>query len=242
MDNSLKKSIIVGIFLFVIISFLYVYEYSQTKQPQRTFSVSAEGKEVVIPNIAELTIGLINDGSDLAKLQQENADKFNRIINFLKNQGIADKDVKTGNYSISPKYRYDKVTEIVGYTISQNVSVKIRDLKNIGEILNGVVQNGANNIYGLNFIVDDEKSYLDRAREKAIEEAKGKARKIAETAGFKLGKIINITESSGYFPPYSYYSVFSEKVGSGGELSVQPKIESGSQEIKISVTITYEIR
>lgn len=239
MDKTLKNSIIAGIFLLVIALFWFVYEYSKTIQPKRTFSVSAEGKEIIIPNIAEVRIGLISEGKDLVELQKENSEKFNKVINFLKSQGIEEKDIKTENYSITPKYRYDKVTEIVGYTINQSLSVKIRDLKKVGEILNGVVQHGANNIYGLNFTIDDEKIYLDKAREKAIKEAKEKAEKIAKTAGFRLGKIVNITESSGYLPPHS---IFLKEMGIGGESGIVPQIEPGSQEIKISVTITYEIK
>lgn len=240
MDKALRNSIILGIFLLVTAAFWFVYEYSKTITPQRTFSVTGEGKEIVIPNIAEIRIGLISEGKDLVKLQKENSEKFNRVINFLKSQGIEEKDIKTENYSITPKYRYDKVTEIVGYTINQSLSVKIRDLKKVVEILSGAVQNGANNIYGPNFTIDDEKVYLDKAREKAIKEAKEKAEKIAKAAGFRLGKIVNIIESSGYLQPP--YPLILKEMGVGGESNIPPQIEPGSQEIKISVTITYEIK
>lgn len=237
MDKSLQSSIIAGIFLFILTTFWFVYEYSKTIQPQRTFSVSAEGKEIAIPNIAELKIGLISEGKNLVEVQKENTKRFNLVINFLKEQGINEKDIRTENYSITPKYRYDKVMEIVGYTVSQNLSVKVRDLNKVGVILGGAVKNGANNVSGPNFTVEDEKVYLDKARENAIKEAKEKAEKIAKAAGFRLGKIISITESL-YTPPPVYFGVATEKA----ESIPTPKIEPGSQEIKITVTITYEIK
>ncbi len=240
MDNTLKNSIIAGIFLFVISIFWFVYEYSKTAFPQRTFMVSAEGKEIVIPNIAELRIGLISEGKNLVEVQKENTERFNRVINFLKGQGINEKDIKTENYSINPKYRYDKVTEIIGYTVSQTLIVKVRDLNKIGAILSGAVENGANNVSGPNFTVEDEKVYLDKAREKAIKEAREKAEMIAKTAGFRLGKIISINESS--YTPIPIYMKTLEMGAGGAEVMPMPSIEPGSQEIRITVTLTYEIK
>jgi len=240
MDKSLKNSIIISLFLFVIATFWFVYEYSKTHQPQRTFTVTGEGKEVTIPNIAEIRIGVITDGKDLKNLQQENSNKMNKIINFLKEQGIETKDIKTENYSITPKYDYKTSPyQIVGYTINQNLVVKVRDLTKIGEILEGAVQNGANNVSGPNFTIDEPEVYLAKAREKAILDAKEKAERIAKVAGFKLGKIVSISEYSAPQPIPLYLKSIS--IG-GGETETIPQIEPGSQEIKVQVNITFEIK
>ncbi|GIW67616.1 MAG: outer membrane protein [Candidatus Parcubacteria bacterium] len=240
MDQNLKNSIIISLFLFVIAIFWFVYEYKNINQPQRTFSVTGEGKEVAVPNIAEIRIGVITDGKDLKNLQQENSNKMNKIINFLKEQGIVDKDIKTENYSITPKYDYRTSSyQIVGYTISQNLVVKIRDLTKIGEILDGVVKRGANNVSGPNFTIDESESYLAKAREKAILNAKEKAEIIAKIAGFKLGKIVSISEYSS-FPSIPLYSKYVGTSGDEGETI--PQIEPGSQEIKVQINITFEIR
>lgn len=242
-NKNFQNIILVEIFIFILICFWFVYEYSKNINPQRTFSVTGEGKEIVIPNIAEVRIGLITEGNDLIKIQEESSKKFNKVIEFLKSKGIDNKDIKTEDYSITPKYKYDKVTTIIGYTISQNLSVKIRDLKKINEILAGVVKNGANNIYGPNFTIDEEKIYLEKAREKAIIEAKEKALKISKLAGFRLGKILTITEN--IYQPYPVYSFDIGQTigGAGGERKeIVPQIEPGSKEIKLYVTITYEIK
>jgi uncharacterized protein YggE len=241
MDKTLKPTIIIGILIFSFSLLWFVYEYGKSRPELRTFSVSGEGKEVVVPNIAEIRIGVISEGKDLTELQKENSEKMNKIINFLKEKGIDEKDIQTENYSVSPKYDYSKSPyRIVGYTISQDLKVKIRDLSKIGEVLSQTVNYGANNVSGPNFTVDDKEVYIEKAREKAIKDAKEKAEKIAKTAGFKLGKIVSIIESS----PYEPYPVMLKEMGVGGESLpvVQPQIQSGSQEIKVQVNITFEIK
>jgi uncharacterized protein YggE len=239
MDEKLKNLIIIGLFLFMVAVFWFVYEYSKINQPQRTFSVTGEGKEVVIPNIAEIRIGVVTQGKNLADLQNSNTEKVNKIINFLKEQGIDSKDIKTENYSITPNYDY-KISpyQIVGYTINQNLLVKVRDLNKIGQILERAVQDGANNVSGPNFTVDEPEVYLEKAREKAIQSAKEKAQKIAQTAGFRLGKIVSINESPESVPIPFYSLGLSEKAMPASV----PQIEPGSREIKASISITYEIK
>ncbi len=238
MDRSLKITIIIGILVLSFSALWYVYEYSQTKPNLRTFTVVGEGKEIAIPNVAEIRIGVITEGQDLKILQKDNAEKMNKIINFLKEVGIDEKDIKTENYSVSPKYDYYKYPyKIVGYKISQDLKVKIRDLNKIGEILSQVVNYGANNISGPNFTVDEPEIYLEKAREKAIKNAKEKAEKIARSNGFRLGKIITIFEST----PYDFYPTMLKEAG-GAETVPITQIEPGSQEIKVQVNITYEIK
>jgi uncharacterized protein YggE len=235
MDKTLKTTIIIGILIFSFSILWFVYEYSKSRPELRTFSVSGEGKEIVVPNIAEIRIGVISEGKDLTELQKENSEKMNKIINFLKEKGINEKDIQTENYSVSPKYDYSKPPyRIVGYTISQDLKVKVRDLSKVGEILSQAVNYGANNVSGPSFTVDDKEVYLERAREKAIKNAKEKAEKIAKFAGFKLGKIVSITESSSYEP----YPIMLKEMGD----SEIPQIQPGSQEIKVQVNIIFEIK
>ncbi|GIW66955.1 MAG: SIMPL domain-containing protein [Candidatus Parcubacteria bacterium] len=241
MNNSFKFLVIIILFLFILASFWFVYEYVKINQPQRILVIIGEGKETVVPNVAKINIGVITEGDSLESLPEENLSKMNKIINFLKEQEIDDKDIKTENYSITPKYDYSiSPSRIIGYTINQNLSVKVRDLNKIGNILNGVVQQGANNVYGPYFTVDEPEVYLAKAREKAILNAKQKAEIIAKTAGLKLGKIININEYSIPQTIYSYSNGFGGFVDS--ELEKVPQIKPGSQEIETKITITFEIK
>ena len=239
MDKKLQYSIIAGIFILSFSALWYVYEYQKSKPVTSTFTVTGEGKEIVVPNVAEIRIGIITEGQDLISLQKENTEKMNKIIKFLKGKGIDEKDIQTTNYSVNPKYDYSKAPyKIIGYTINQELRVKIRDLNKINEILSQAVNYGANNVSGPTFTVDDEKIYLDKAREKAIQDAIEKAQKISKLAGFKLGKIISILEMK----PGEIYPMplmLKEAGGAGAEI---PQIEPGSNEIKLQVNITFEIK
>ena len=241
------------LFLFIIAIFWYVSVYSRSVVPERTFTVSGEGKVVAVPDIAELSIGVLTEGGkNLTELQKQNTEKINRIIFYLKEQGIDQKDIKTEYYNISPRYQstpcplylqtYPEIirpcppSEIIGYSISQNISVKVRDLSKAGDILAQAVERGANTVYGPNFTIDDPIGFQNQAREEAIKEARGKAKSIAKAGNFRVGKLVSINE--GFSGPIPFFGVEAKEVsGAGG-----PIIEPGSQEIIINVTLTYEIK
>ncbi|GIW65582.1 MAG: hypothetical protein KatS3mg094_101 [Candidatus Parcubacteria bacterium] len=244
MDKTLRNSIIVFLFSFLIICFWFAYEYSKNVKVKRLITVIGEGEEIVTPNIAEIRIGIITKGEDLKTIQEENDNKINKIIDFIKSNGIDSKDIKTENYTIHPDYDYNTYpSQIIGYSISQNLKVKIRDLNKISNILKKVVSEyGANDVYGPDFTVDEIENYLEKAKEKAILNAKEKAEKIAKTAGVKLGRIISISESS--ISGRDLSSFYNSAGRGGGEYIIQssPKIEPGSQEIKTQVSVIFEIK
>ncbi|MFH1401446.1 MAG: SIMPL domain-containing protein [Parcubacteria group bacterium] len=249
----LGTALIIAVFIFAIGYLCYVGAYSKSIQPSsyRSFQVSGEGKITAIPDIAQFTFSVITEGGkDIAALQQDNTSKTNKAIDFLKAQGVEAKDIKTTGYNLSPKYQYYNCprpetgivpcppADIVGYTITQTVSVKIRDFTKIGTALGGVVENGANSVSSISFTIDDQTALENQARDKAIAEARKKAQLVAKAGGFKVGKLIYIDE--GYTPYYGY--------GLGGDMklesvpSVAPIIEPGSQEIIINIILRYEIK
>lgn len=225
----------------------------------RSFTVQADGNAIAIPDIAEFSFSVLTEGGkDLGALQKENTEKANRAIAFLKENKVDGKDIKTSQYSITPRRKYFNCSprvlgtggevaeecpppEIVGYTITQSVSVKIRDFTKTGDIVSGVVKNGANETSGLTFTVDDPTRVQNEARAEAIEKAQAKAKSIAKAAGFGLGRLISISEG-GYYPTPRIYSAKAEALGMGGDAISAPSIEPGSEEVTINVTLTYEIR
>lgn len=251
-QNILGIAIIAALLLFVAASFWYVNSFSASVAPQRSFQVQGEGKVVVLPDVAQISFGVLTEGgTNISELQKQNTEKANRIINFLKDQGIDDKDIKTQQYNISPRYEYFSCPrplgqetkpcpppEIVGYTISQSISVKVRKMDMVGDILAGVVARGANNISGPTFTIDDPKALQQQAREKAIAEAKQKAEDIAKAGGFQLGKLLSLQEGVSMPSPILPMARFAE----GSIEEAAPEIEPGSQEITVSVTLTYEIQ
>jgi uncharacterized protein len=265
MMNSKIKDFIgviagVGIIGFVLIAWMYVDAFSKSIEPSsfRSFAVSAEGDIVTIPDVAQFTFSVITQGgANIASLQQDNTEKTNKAINFAKAQGVEDKDIKTQNFSLQPRYQHFSCprsfsgeaepcppSEIVGYTINQTVQVKVREQNfvNIGTIVSGVVDNGANSVSQLVFTIDDRDKSESDARAEAIEKAKEKAKAVAKAGGFKIGRLLSIQESGSPFYP-AYRQAFDAGFGgAAAESAPAPSIEPGSQEVKVNVTLVYEIQ
>lgn len=233
----------------------YVAVYARSTLPGRTFFSTAESKVVAVPDVAEINFGVLTEGGkDLANLQRENAEKTNRISAFLKERGVGDKDIKTQSYAVTPRYQYFSCppprqggapiacppSEITGYSIQENVMVKVRDLNKAGDILAGVVEKGANTVGGLSFTVDDPTKLEDKAREEAMVKARAKAEVMAKAGGFRLGKLISVSEGFNS-PPTPFAEGMAMKESMGGA-SAAPAIQPGSQEIRVEVTLTYEMR
>lgn len=255
MNNKIKNylgiAIIMALLIIAYTAVSYVRTYSKSIQPSsfRSFSVSAEGKIVAVPDVAQFTFGVKTEGSlNIADLQTENTKKVNQAIDFVKSNGVDSKDIKTTNYSLNPRYQYYSCPEkggacpppdIVGYTVSQTVSVKIRDFKKIGDILAGVIQNGANEVSSLSFTIDDQTLVQDQARNEAIAKARTRALSVAKAGGFRLGRLLSIEE--GTTPVYYDYAMKSAGVGGEAAPAVPPIIEAGSQEVTVTMTLRYEI-
>lgn len=253
--------VFIGIVLlaFSYASISYVRSYGDSLDPSltRSFSVSGEGKVVAVPDIAQFSFSIITEGgSSIASLQKTNTEKANAIIDFIKSKDVAKEDIKTQGYSVSPRYQYYNCSprpysgegtvepcpppEIVGFTITQDVSVKVRNFDITGDLLAGVVEHGASAVSHLSFTVDDPTALEQQAREEAIEKAKEKARATARAGGFRLGKLLSLNE--GGFTPIYYKGLETAYAGGrGGELPA-PTIEPGSQEITINVTLVYQIK
>lgn len=272
MNTTLKNVIGAAAVVVALLSgysyYRYVSSYGESIQPSsfRSFSVSGEGKVVAVPDVAQFSFSVITQGgTDIAGLQKQNTGKTNGIIAFLKSKGIDDKDVKTTGYNLDPRYQYyscrtqpvpvDSANaqsspspcpppDIVGYTISQNVQVKIRDFGKIGDTLGGVVQKGANNVSQLSFTIDDPTKVQADARAQAIQKAREKANEVAQAAGFSIGRLLDIQEGSNY--PYPMYNEsYAAGLGGGGgamKAVPAPVIAAGSQEVVIDVTLRYEIK
>lgn len=250
-------AIIIALMAGAYAAISFVNSYSRSIQPSsfRSFSVFGEGKVIAIPDVAQFSFGvIIQGGKDIAKIQKENTDKVNKAIEFLKSKNVDSKDIKTQNYSLDPQYQYYECRfaagetkpcpppVIVGYSISQNVSIKVRDFSKIGDTLSGVIQNGANSVSQLSFIIDDSNELKNQARAEAIEKAIKKAKSIAKAGGFELGRLLSIEE--GGYNPQSIYS-YAKGMGMGSvsaDSASVPSIEPGSQEININVNLKYEIK
>ena len=209
------------------------------------FTVSATGKVTAIPDIAMITIGVHTEAKETAAgAVKENTELMNKIVEALKGIDIEKKDITTTSYKLNPVYDWtDKSGRTLkGYEIRQNVTIKIRDLDNIGKAIQVTTEEGANQIGGISFTIDDPEELRKEAVKIAITKAKEKAEDLSSAAGLKLGKLINMYESQEYYPEVRTNKVyFDEAVGLGGGIP-EPTIEAGEQEIQVEVTLVYEVK
>ncbi len=211
----------------------------QSLQYKNTILVSGEGKVFAKPDIGQVSLSVISDALTVASAQKDNTDKMNKITSAMKEAGIKEEDLKTANYNISPRYQYSAgKSTIIGYEVTQTLEVKIRDLEKVGDILGKAAAAGANQVGSLTFTFDDPEKLNSEARQKAIDNAKTKARDLAKSLGVSLGKVVSFSEDTDGTPAPMYSSA-KEALGMGG--GAIPDIQTGQNEIDISVSISYEI-
>jgi hypothetical protein len=251
MDEQTKKwALLAGL---AVIVFVPVLMWSTLKTPARIsggsqnegFVVNGDGKTVFVPDVAQFTFNVITNGQgkDIQSLQKQNTETANTVIKFLKDNGIKDQDITTQSYDLYPQYQYSGgASRINGYEINQGVSVKVRDMDKAGDVLAGVVSSGANSVSQLKFTVDDPEDIKNQARIKAVKNAKERAKKIASATGIRLGRIISIEENFTSDPVTAYNGTLAKGMG-GSDIAVpSPDIQSGSQEVAVSVMLRYEIK
>ncbi len=209
-------------------------------QFENTISISGEGKVLAAPDIGQVDLSVVSDASTVAPAQKDNTDKMNKIIQAMKSLGVEDKDLQTTNYSIYPRYQYSHgKNEIIGYEVTQTLEVKIRNLDKVGDVLGQAASLGVNQVGSLNFTFDDPNALQSQARQKAIADAKQKAKDLAAGLGVSLGKIIGFSETVSGVP--GTYPMEAYGIGGGGGAAPAPDIQTGQNEIQANVTLSFEI-
>lgn len=216
---------------------------SEGNVPARTITVVGEGKVRLKPDVARANIGVEVMGASVQEASAENKIVIEEVLAALKGEGIAESDIQTSGFSIYAE-RYGPEGPLppdqTQYRVNNNVSVKIRDLNRVGEILDVAITAGANNIYGVEFGLDDPGVAESEARQKAVEDAQAKAAELAELNGVGVGVVLSISEVIGTGGGY-YAGNFAEMarmgMGGGGGTPLEP----GELELVMSLQITYEM-
>jgi uncharacterized protein YggE len=235
----LSAVLVVGILAFFV-GQIVLQNREINLQNQNQITVSGIGKIYVKPDVAVLILGVENRGAKISDIVKDNTEKMNKIISDVKNFGVEEKDIQTTQYTIAPEYNWTEARGriFVGYVLTQQITLKIRDFEKIGSILDKATADGANSVGDLQFTIDDSEQIKQEARAKAIAQAKANAENLAKESGVKLGKIINVYEN--------YYPIYSNKaVGIGGgvvESVPAPVIEPGQQEINVTINLTYQVK
>jgi len=234
--------IIFGVLLVFLIVWLGMDINNKLNESENTITVSATSEVYAKPDLALTTFSVVTEAKTVGEAMQENTAKMNAVTAFVKSQGVEDKDIKTTNFNISPRYEWNEEWRnrtLVGYEVSQSLQVKIRDLTKVGAIIQGATESGANEVGSLQFTIDNEDVLKEEARAKAIEEAKTKAKILAERLDIRLVKIISFSENGVVPMPY-YTATSKEALGVGG--GAIPDIQTGENKISVSVFLTYQIK
>lgn len=213
------------------------------QETKRTINVSGRAIVKAEPDIAYVTLGTVTENKNAKAAQQENAKVMDTVIAALKGAGISEKDIKTQGYNISPKYSYDRdtgVSNIVGYRVSNNVQVTVRDLKKVGNVIDVAASSGANQSSSISFSLSDYDKIYNQALKNAVENAKTKASTIADTLGIKLTVPATVTEGSTYSIPSYTRGVADYDMVEAEAVAPPTPIAPGSLEVTATVSVTYE--
>lgn len=247
----MNRSTVFTSLVVIAFAFLTLFTYTKLVGPiplhvtsvvtQKTdvFSVTGEGKTVMQPDIAYVAAGVEAQGSNVRIVQDEINTKSVAIADAVKGQGIGKDDIQTTNYNINPTYDYSEGKQRpTGYRANTSFRIKVRNIDKINDVIDIVTQSGATSVGGVQFDVDDRERALTEARQKAVADAKKKAAGAAQAAGFSLGKLINYYENTPGTPVY-YGGI--NMARSSAEIA-ETKLEPGSMEIAITVSLSYELQ
>jgi uncharacterized protein YggE len=239
--------------LFLLVQTISAFENlgRPTTPPMNLITVQGSGKASAVPDIAQITFGVTQTATTVAEAQSAATKQTNAALDAVKGMGIAEKDIKTTSYNISPQYSYPRpcynsicpadtdIPKVIGYQVSQSIQLTVRDLEKVGDLLATLGKLNVQNLYGPNFTLEDPTAPQNEARAEAIMEARMQAKQLAKDLGVRLGKIVNFNEGGNY-PMYAM------AYGKGGDVAMSPEaapqVPTGENEYTSNVTITYEIR
>lgn len=219
--------------------------------PSKTVTMMAEGEAVAIADIASFSFSVNEEGKTSDEAQKKATEKINKALEYLKTNGVEEKDIKTENYSIYPKYEnvapcyaFDcPVSEpkIVGYTVSQSIRVKVRDTESTGKFLSELTKFEINNVSGITFTIDDESALYDMARKDAVSKAQAKALALSKDLGVKLGDVISFSEDNSQYYQNDTYGMGGAEMGVSLK-SATPDLPKGENKYTTRVYVTYELK
>lgn len=245
MKKSYVFLISLGILAIAAVAIVAVIMADKTDNQDR-FSVVGSGTVYAKADIANLQIGVRTGAKKTAaEATVDSTNKMNDIVSVIKGLGVEEKDIKTSDYNLSPVYNYtnDKGQQLVGYEVTQNLTLKIRDLTKIGDVIAKTTEKGANQVGNISFTIDDEYALKNQARELAIGKAKEKAALIAQQSGMKLGEVKSVVENSDpVVSPVMYSNAKMDLESATGAALASPTIQSGQNEVKVEVTLVYEVK
>lgn len=208
--------------------------------------VTGEGEAAIAPDTAVLSLVVMEEKPTAREALTANNESMAKVLDGMKKAGIADRDLQTSGFNIEPRYVYPEnkdgkqqpeAPKIVGYAVSNSLSVRVRDLKKVGEILDQSVSLGVNQGGNLVFTNDKTDAILEEARKKAVASAISKAKTLSTAAGVELGKIVQISEQSRNPRPMP---MAQSKMMAMAADSVP--VAAGENTYNVTVDVTFELK
>ncbi|HET7576703.1 MAG TPA: SIMPL domain-containing protein [Sphingomicrobium sp.] len=202
--------------------------------------INATGEVSRVPDVAIISAGVVSRSATASGAMQDAAARMERVIAALKRAGIADRDIQTSSVNLNPEYKYveNQPPQLVGYNASNSVTIRFRDIRNSGKILDALVGQGANQINGPNLTVDKPEAALDEARAKAVANARARADLYARALGLKVVRVVSISESGGNYPVPPPMPMYARAEAASAKTPIEP----GEQKLQINLSVTFELR
>jgi uncharacterized protein YggE len=202
--------------------------------------VSATGEATRVPDLAVISAGVTTRQSTATAAIQENAARMERVLSALKRAGIQERDVQTSSINLNPEYRYqeNRAPQLVGYSASNQVSIRFRDIRNTGKILDALVAEGANQINGPTLTIDKPEAALDEARLKALAAGRARADVYARALGRRVARIVSISESGGSSPIPPPMPMMMEARAQSADSKILP----GEQKLQVTLSIVFDLQ
>jgi uncharacterized protein YggE len=232
----LKESCVMNKFLTTLVVVACTALAASAGESRPSISVSGNGKVFYVPDLGYIHVGVSSEGWTAAEAWQKNEAIVKKIFEALKEMGLAEKDFKTNNLNVQPRYLHKQNEEpkFLGYTVSYDLVVTVRKLEQMGKLLDRMVDAGANRNLNVSFGCSKMDELLDQARQKAVAEARKNANLYVTGAGAHLGDVLEISDAP--FQPQGRFYPVAMKEG-GGSLP----IAAGEQELSVNVTIRWAI-
>lgn len=203
--------------------------------------VTATGEVTRVPDVAVISAGVVTRSPTATGAIQDAGDRMNRVLSALKRAGVVDRDIQTGSVNLNAEYRYpdNQAPQLTGYTATNTLTIKFRDIRNSGKILDALVAQGANQINGPNLTIDKPEAALDEARAQAIATGRARAELYARSLGLRVARVVSVSESGGYAvpppaPPVPMMMARAER----DSTSIQP----GEQKLQVTLAMTFELQ
>lgn len=207
----------------------------------RSIAITGHGEVRGVPDMATITMGVISSADTARAALDANTKTMQDLMTLLKQSGLEDRDIATSNFSVNPRYDYGKAgtepPKVVGYDVSNTVTVAARKISMLGELLDKAVSAGSNQIHGIAFSFSKPDAMLDEARKLAVADARRRAEIYATATGIALGDIISISENAGFQPPVPMFAR-AEKSAAAADVP----IAQGEQALSIDVSIVWAIK